>query len=68
MKEIMQKHLHECKHCPWILIVVGVVMLLIGISLSAHAIKVLWILIAIVAIAGGGFLLYLLGSKKAKED
>ncbi len=58
MKEKIQECMEKYKWCPWVLVIVGIVLLILGFLLSATAIKVIWIIISILAIVAGGFGLY----------
>lgn len=61
MEKIIQKIkecTEKCKWCPLAITIAGVVLLLLGFFLNAAAIKALWLLIAILTIAAGGFCLY----------
>lgn len=58
MKEKMQECMEKCKWCPWVLVIVGIILLILGFIFNAITIKVLWIIISIVAIVAGGFGLY----------
>ncbi len=62
---MVQEHVEKHKNCPWVMIIIGVVLLVLGFVLDALTIKMLWIIIAIAAIALGGFFFYISQKKKA---
>ncbi len=64
MKELFLKHMEKYPWCAWTLVITGLVLLILGLIFNALTIKVLWVIIAIVAIIFGGLGLYFKYSEK----
>ncbi len=59
MENLFQECKKHCQKYQWPLIIVGIVLFLVGFILEASLIRALWILIAIILIAAGGFGVYI---------
>lgn len=68
MKDMMQDCMTKCRGYQWVILGIGVVLLILGVFLSAAMVKALWVILSLVIIVWGGYCAYMYSQEKAKKE
>lgn len=68
MKDMMQECMTKCRGYQWVILGVGVVLLILGVFLSAAIVKALWVILSLVILAWGGYCAYMYSHEKGVSE